>query len=366
MAGDSAHNPSSDPETPAGPGGQVTAFNHWVPRAYLKAWSPDGLKVQTYDLLVPHANVPIWTPRSIRSLSAASHLYTSVLRGEDADHFEKWIKTEVEDPALGPLAKVLCDKPLTTAEWADVTRYVMALDLRTPASYLQSTKRWKESLPGIIQDVMQELPDALKAAKEGTLPPPPPEEETMANLPVRVWREDGKDHGLVEVHAAITPGRELWIASMKHALTRTINLVGPVSWSIMRPHPGSTWFTSDHPVVRLNYNNDEEYDFGGGWGNKGSEVLLPLSPTHMLYRQAGHSHPARMVASPEQTLTLQRIIAERAHRQIYATARQQRAEIFRPRVVNAEWFQHEQREWKEWNEQQAQAEQGPGQKLITD
>ena len=42
-----------------------------------------------------------------------------------------------------------------------------------------------------------------------------------------------------------------------------------------------------HPVLRLNYYKPGQYDFRGGWGNPGSEVLMPLSPRHLLYVQVG-------------------------------------------------------------------------------
>jgi hypothetical protein len=40
--------------------------------------------------------------------------------------------------------------------------------------------------------------------------------------------------------------------------------------------------------IPLNYYARGRYDFKGGWGNKGTEILLPLSPHHLLYTRVGH------------------------------------------------------------------------------
>jgi hypothetical protein len=339
---------------------QTTVFNHWVPRSYLRRWSSDGRRVWAYQLLVPHGNVPLWKLRSIEYTAGADHLYTTVKTG-DSDEFEKWLKAEIEDPALEPLTNIVEGRTLSRNEWDHVTRYVLALDRRTPASYLEDARRWEKELPGMMNRIMADVPRQLKAAakaKKAGRPSPidlaPP--HTDAVVPVRSWREDADEPGMAKLRAEIVVGRELWLYSMRHVLSETIQKIGHVRWSVMHPHSGSEWFTSDHPVLRLNFNSIDDYNFGGGWVNRGSEVIVPISPTHLLYRQVGHDHPATIVASPEQTVQLQRFIAERAHREIYATRESQRPVMFRPRAVNADQFKHEQSEWATWHERQSAAE----------
>jgi imidazolonepropionase-like amidohydrolase len=55
----------------------------------------------------------------------------------------------------------------------------------------------------------------------------------------------------------------------------------------LKPYPGFAWFTTDDPVLKLNFNSWDAYDFGGGWGSSGSEILVPLSPLHLTYDLIG-------------------------------------------------------------------------------
>jgi len=205
------------------------------------------------------------------------------------------------------------------------------------------------------------LPAAIRRAKEegvrvvdSTPDVPPP------IIPLRAWTKEDAVSGLVELHAAVSVGRALWLHNMKHVLTETIRAMGRVEWSVMRPYGDARWFTSDDPVVRLDFNSLDDYDcFAGGWDRKGSEVLVPLSPTVLLYRQAHHVHPPVIQATAEQTLLVQRFLAEHAFREIYALTESRQAETFRARIVDAAAYKFEQREWADWNKVQSDSELDP-------
>jgi hypothetical protein len=78
---------------------------------------------------------------------------------------------------------------------------------------------------------------------------------------------------------------------MRHALTETIRKVRPHSWSIFHPYRDSEWFTSDRPVRRLRYATPDGFDRSDGWNRACCELLLPLSPRHLLYAQVGKRRP---------------------------------------------------------------------------
>ena len=155
-------------------------------------------------------------------------------------------------------------------------------------------------------------------------------------------------------------GRQMWLASMRLLLTTTVGVLYQHRWSIIRAPDGISWLTSDDPVIRLNYNTEQDYDFGGGWGSPGSEFIFPLSGKHLLYTQVGKRHEPRITGAPELAQRLQRIIAEHAHRWIYSAAPLEDIETLRPRKVDHAQYAQEMREWKKWPQDQTAAERALG------
>jgi hypothetical protein len=127
-------------------------------------------------------------------------------------------------------------------------------------------------------------------------------------------------------------------------------------WSIVEPHGTAEWFTSDHPAMRLNFYSTENYDFGGGWGRRNCDLFLPLSPRHLLYVQVGTKHPERFTFGPEHTRMIQRLLAERAHRWIFARVPIASVAQDRPRIVDAERFRAEEQFWTDWDDANRRAE----------
>lgn len=144
---------------------------------------------------------------------------------------------------------------------------------------------------------------------------------------------------------------------MRSLLTgRAVTVLQNHKWSIVEPHGSAEWFTSDHPAMRLNFHSVESYDFGGGWGREKCDLFLPVSPRHLLYAQVGSVYPERFTFSPEHTRLMQRLLAERAHRWIFARVPIASVAQDRPRIIDAGRFKAEEQFWVEWDEANRQAE----------
>src|SRR5262249_54843064 len=119
--------------------------------------------------------------------------------------------------------------------------------------------------------------------------------------------------------AEVIVGRGYWVANMRRLLTGPAQIVRQHKWSIAKPAGDAEWITSDHPVLRLNYYYEQgTYDFKGGWGSKGTDIIFPMSPRHLLYTQIEADVPDRFTCSEELTQVIQRFLAERAHRWIFS------------------------------------------------
>jgi hypothetical protein len=341
---------------------QITRKNHFVQQAYLQRWSNDGVNVCAYRLLVSHPGVPAWARRAISGLGFHTDLYTSAMQGQDSDEVERWIERDYESPAQEPIERLLRGEHLGGEEWQRIGQYAAVQDVRTPAEYLEFKVRWERDMPGLIDSVMggsvRELEQLVAAGKP--LPSADEDERGQAfdrrfPFPLVVKtrvREDGQG----EIGTEVTIGRALWLASMPIRLAAAARAISGFRWSVLRPYAGCEWFTTDRPLIRLNFYEPGKFDFGGGWGNPGSELVLPLSPTHLLYTKVGAAAGPTVTLTRAQTFEMQQLMAKGAFRWIFAREEARRVAWMRPRTVDEERFRAEERQWKEWHQEQSAAE----------
>ena len=332
--------------------------HHFVPQSYLRAWGDGGTTLWVYRLLVSHPEVPPWAEKSIRGVAYHQDLYTRRSEGVDVDAFENWLDEEIETPASGPLQKVLRGDDLSPEEWTRVARFVGAQDLRTPISYLEMKERWERDLPDLLNSVLERSVRDLERGRAKTVmddDPPFENPKGIFNVVIEPPEVPESDQG--SIRAEVTVGRALWLEGIKRLLTHVAHRLSTHKWSVAEASPDTEWFTSDHPVVKLNYHSENNYDFKGGWGSHGTEIMMPLSPRFLLYTQIGKEHPSRLRFSRYQTYVVQRILAERAFRFVFTRKRMRKVEWFRPRITDRDLFLHEQRQWRDWNKDQGAVEE---------
>lgn len=331
--------------------------NHYVPCGYLKHWVSDT-KVWAYRTLVSHHAVREWKASSPRGIAYHQHLYTRLAGGSESDEFERWLATEYEYPASDPLAKAVSGARMSRTDWDALVHFVAAQDLRTPARFLEEMQRWQRTLPELIETSLRSSVERLEQAVRNGDPLPQDVPAPPAGSPFKIVKHVRPDEPTGQVEARVLVGRALWLWSMRHALQHTAKVLLGHRWTIVRPPDGLTWFTSDTPVLRLNYSSPSQYDFRGGWGSSGTEIIMPLDPEHLLYTQVGSRPPwTRSEEMPfEKARLVRRVIAERAHRFIYAAAPDSEVSQLRPRVVDAAAFERERDQWSDFHRQQTEAE----------
>src|SRR5207249_3636088 len=107
-----------------------------------------------------------------------------------------------------------------------------------------------------------------------------------------------------QLEVSVVIGREGWLDSIAHVVNDLSVVMESHDWQVFRPYKGWTWYTSDNPVLRLNYYANGTYDFKGGFANPGGERLLPLSPTALLYTHIGRPRKEYDELSIEHTIAL--------------------------------------------------------------
>ena len=80
-------------------------------------------------------------------------------------------------------------------------------------------------------------------------------------------------------------GKQFYLYIMKYLLEETSKVFHNYKWGIITVDAIVSLPTSDDPVICLNYRSEDNYNFGGGWGSKNSNILFPISPNKILYIQ---------------------------------------------------------------------------------
>lgn len=336
---------------------QFARDNHYVPRIYLKQWaSEDGL-LWNYRILVSNNNVPMWKLSSTKGIAYHAHLYTRIIAGGQTDEIEQWLDREFEAPAERVIRKIVSESRLSIDDWKLLVRFLAAQDVRTPSRLSESLKRWNRSLPELIQTTLEDSVHELEAAKKENRPVRQSHSLHTEFMPMRILTESNPKSETAMIKVESVAGRGLWLYSLKHLLTKTIDVLLGHKWTILKPPKGINWITSDDPVLKLNYFHSEKYDFKGGWGSKGTEIMLPISPSHLLYTKIGEAPPRRgTIVSKNIAEMFQRFTAEHAHRFIFAVKIDPQLESIRPRIVDRSLFNGEEEQWKKWHDENTLAE----------
>ena len=332
--------------------------NHYVSRGYLKRWTSDGSRLWSYRLLIPDANVQKWSQKSTRSVAYHEHLYTKAVASGESDEFESWLDAEFESPAEEAIAKVVEQRRLKPGDWTHLARFFAAQDVRTPARLVEQMHEWQNTLPELIQNTLTKTVADLERMTPSERADRAANTSRREDVPFRVTVERRSDESGGVIKAETVSGRPLWLWTMRHVLTgKPLNALCKHRWTILAPPAGVTWFTSDDPVLKVNFNSLTDYSFAGRWGTAGTELILPLGPLHLLYTRIGKPVPARGTeVDAEKAAVIRRLIAAHAHRYVFARTPDPFVEDARPRTVNAAELERERKEWKQWPEQQAKAE----------
>jgi hypothetical protein len=335
---------------------QLRKDNHYVPKLYLKQWAQDGL-IPTYRLLVPNENVPLWKMQSLKGIAYHQHLYTYLAGQEETDEFERWLDSEFESPAEEAIRRVVHEGRLEPEHWRRLVRFAGALDVRTPAQLRRFIVRQKETLQELIDSTLQrsiqQLEDAV--ARGEPIPRLAEDADSSASSIFKISIEELPEGG-GQVKAETVVGRQLWIWQMRHSLSKTLSRLPIENWTILHAPAGMSWPTSDNPLIRLNFQDSKNYDFEGGWGVKKGDILLPLSPKHLLYTCIG-SRPVLRGSRVDVTTAhlMRKIIIEHADRYVFSSEPSD-IHLIRPRRVCPTTYKNEQAFWQCWHQEQSQAE----------
>ncbi len=323
--------------------------NHYVPQLYLRQWCDDSQQVNTYKLLVSKNDLSSWRRYSPSAIGYHNHLYTQTINGQESDEFENWLSSEFESPAKNAISNAINGRSLSRSDWKSLVRFLAAQDLRTPARLIEHLNT-STNLERVLQNSLEDLKASLESGQVEELPIQSGTQSNRSKFPLKIIQHFDETTNSVTIRAESYIGRQSWLHGIQHLLEERSRDLLQQKWSIVKPAKGYKWFTSDNPVIKLNYFDDLNYDLGGGWGRKNGNIIFPISPDHAMFVQiGGKPFDKGTRLSVNQTIFFRKIIAQNAHRLIFSIDRDPQIPRIRPRLVSHEIFNRERQELQEWH-----------------
>ena len=277
--------------------------------------------------------------------------------GQESDELEQWLNQEIDSPAASVIEKAVSGARMSSPEWRMLIRFIAAQDVRTPASFARFLAEASTLMPEILKNSQENAIARLRAAlNENSILSLEDIELSLYSgwIPFRTDLSQTGDHVSIQSHLLL--GRSCFLYELRRKLTGLWEVLTNHRWRVLRAPSNISWLTSDDPVVRLNM-TDSEYNFGDGWGSKGTIIFMPLSPETLLYTQIGVRRPMQdECLTVQQALFLNRVKAKHASRAIYSHLPVSDIGGLRGRVVDAPSFEQERDARCNFHEEQTTAE----------
>jgi len=293
--------------------------NHYVPQFLLNNFSIPGdpTRLFEYRLLVEHSNIPEWEPRPIKTTACHKDLYTVADDIRESDALEIWLDEEFENPGAPSVQKVLADNALDADDLRLLSKIFAAQFVRTPAWYISNKEPWARQVNDEIQKLKQQIEHErpnLKIAPDCTEIIDAPE-----GFPLRMVVQLLGDK--YRMTAQSVTGRKMWMWSVRHVLRADgpISKLQSLEWSILKAPAGVSWILSDNPAVSAFSQPNGIRSHSAPWDTPGTQLMLPLSPRHLLYHHVGYTEKEQYtVVHPLTAQHIRANLIEAAYRSIYS------------------------------------------------
>lgn len=325
----------------------ITKNNHYLSQMYLEAWKNKDGKLEIYELLVPNENVPLWQPKSIRSVGSLDSIFVRIKNGKEIDDIEKWFRDKYETPTKKALEHAINNDRITVEESHCLIDFLACHIVRSPACIIKTLDLAKKDCIPIFEEKCEDISNFSEKEILNTISENKTDELNKL-FPIKITDigSDNKNNEIFKIETIFGKQFYLWI--MIHLLKNTSKILHEHEWGIITVDKNVILPTSDDPVICLNYNNELDYNFDGGWGRKNSNILFPISPNKILYTQVGVKVKPSMNVDYKTSLFLKKIIVEHSFRKIISNIKDEEVIKFKSRYVSESEFKKEKKMWEDF------------------
>ena len=326
--------------------------NHYIPRFYLDHWAQDG-NICVYNTLVS-CEVDVFRLKNPRGIACIEHLYTDLQMLQETDEFERWISSEIEEPYIRTQNRIFAEKRLNSDDYENLLRYAMAQSLRVPHYYFARFLPLAPRLENVVQKTGEKVIASFERRIKFGQPLPESKKLTIDGDSPTLKSATFSDGDQAHVSVKGLLGRKEWLFQIKRIVSMAPTKKQLHRWQIIRSLNGDSWFTSDNPVTLLNYQSNQNYNFNGGWGQKNTNIFMPISPQYLLFTQVGSKKIIENNKSFQNLIN--KMIIENSFLQVYSTAPNTDIPEIRPRIVDEQEYKRIHNMLSSWHIMQTEGE----------
>ena len=243
-------------------------LHHYFPQFHLAYFADEERQLWCFDKAGRLTPNPKRIPPA--SLAAEARLYDDDAPDAALDGVEEWLAETVDGPASAAIRKVAARQDITSTEREDLGRYVMARDLRTPATRDFVMKVAQKGLEGEY-DARTADTAALRAA-------------ILEDSGVELSDEDIRTLA-AEYRPVVTKG--LWLEFLRTQTVKAMPRLLAKGWTLIDAEEGTEFLTSDVGILKHHGAWDRPGPNAPGWWTNADRWLMPLTPRLILAMAPG-------------------------------------------------------------------------------
>lgn len=303
--------------------------NHFVSECYLNMWKGKLNKVYVCKKYIPRENYRLWTDKYPSQIGKIKNFYVRYDGEKETDDFEDLFSLGFENKLSIILKKIDNQENLTEEDKVVLYKFIATQRYKTIDGLSRIKSINERNLPNIMTNEIENFKFNPNSPKI--------ESDLGEFLPIKIDFEKVDEKSTNVVATAIN-GKSLWLMGLKRLLLNGDKMLSNHKWIFIKAPAKKFWYTSDNPVITLNFNNENDYNFLGGFGSKGSNIIVPISPKILMLTQIGTDFTTFEVASEEFYNLIQKLICENATNCVYSCVEDANIVKYMNRKVNLEIF----------------------------
>lgn len=293
--------------------------NHYVSRCYLKMWENPNKDLFEYKKNIPNSNFRIWSKRKPSQIGFLNNFYIFFNKNESkekefSDIYEEIFSKNFENELGKILEKIDKDQNLEPNELDILFKFIAVQRYKTIDGFFRTMDIiTQEEYEQEIMKVIKESDNDYQNGRIGSKLNLTKKNDVLSPLDADIIPNQG-------VKITYIKGRNNLLICLKRLMDNVYKCLYNHCWTILKAPDNKEWITSDNPIItKKDLNQNNIYNFEGGFDEPQAEIMVPISPKYLLYTKIGFPLKcSKFQVNDEIYESIIKLICENATESIYS------------------------------------------------